>query len=402
MTPRLRHLARVNPSTPEFDRLEDDAEVTFIPLEAVWPGDRFDVTRRRPKAEVAVGYTRFREGDILVPKITPTFQADRTVIAHGLDGCVGAGTTELHIVRTGESADARYLRYLLSSKPFLDEGEASMIGVAGQKRVPDDCLRDLRVSVATLDWQRAIANYLDVETARIDALIEKKRRMVELLHDELTSTVEDIIWSRAISTMPLKYRTDQNRPIMYGIVLPGPNVSDGVPIVKGGDVAARRLSPGPVNRTTRDIEAPYARARLAADDLVFAIRGSVGEVKIVPKELAGANITQDVARVSTARDVLPEWLYYVLRSMPVQRQASERTTGATIRGLNIWELKRIRVPTSDLVRQKSDLDALQPVRRRIEQMRATLDRQVSLLIEHRQALITAAVTGELPIPGMAP
>ncbi len=82
MTP-LRHLASVNPSTPDFDRLRPDTLVAFIPLEAV-SASGLDTSRRRPKEEVASGYTRFLEGDILVPKITPTFQSDRAVIAMGL------------------------------------------------------------------------------------------------------------------------------------------------------------------------------------------------------------------------------------------------------------------------------------------------------------------------------
>jgi type I restriction enzyme, S subunit len=76
MSVRLRQLVTVNPPTPQFDRLRDDAEVPFLPPEAVWPGDHFDPSRRRRKGDVSVGYTRFIEGDILLPKITPTFQAD--------------------------------------------------------------------------------------------------------------------------------------------------------------------------------------------------------------------------------------------------------------------------------------------------------------------------------------
>jgi type I restriction enzyme S subunit len=183
VTVRLRHVAAVNPPTPEFELLPDTAEFPFFPLEAIWPGDRLVTTRHQCKAAVSSGYTRFREGDILLPKITPTFQADRTVIANGLEGGVGAGTTELHVVRAGPDADVRYLRYLLSSKNFLDEGEASMIGVAGQKRVPDDYLRNLTVPVVHLHQQRAIADYLDRETAHIDGLIERIDRQVALLRE---------------------------------------------------------------------------------------------------------------------------------------------------------------------------------------------------------------------------
>lgn len=96
MTP-LRYLAEVNPPTPEFDRVPDDERIPFVPLEAVRRSG-LDVTRWRPKSEVTTGYTRFLKGDIVMPKITPTFQADRTTIASGLRGGVAAGTTEIHVV----------------------------------------------------------------------------------------------------------------------------------------------------------------------------------------------------------------------------------------------------------------------------------------------------------------
>ena len=56
-----------------------------------------------------------------------------------------------------------------------------MKGVAGQQRVPDEWLRDLRVPISDRTRQRAIADFLDAETARIDALIAKKRRLATAL-----------------------------------------------------------------------------------------------------------------------------------------------------------------------------------------------------------------------------
>jgi type I restriction enzyme S subunit len=96
-----------------------------------------DIARLCPKSEVATGYTRFLEGDVLIPKITPTFEADRSVIAVGLKDGVGAGTTELHIIRPGTETDRRYIKYLVSSRSFLLGGEAEMFGVAGQKGATD-------------------------------------------------------------------------------------------------------------------------------------------------------------------------------------------------------------------------------------------------------------------------
>ena len=58
-----------------------------------------------------------------------------------------------------------------------------MVGVAGQKRVPDELLRNWRVPVTRVRHQRAIADYLDRETTRIDALVERKQELVDRLEE---------------------------------------------------------------------------------------------------------------------------------------------------------------------------------------------------------------------------
>jgi hypothetical protein len=243
---RLRYIAEVNPATSEFDRLGGDEPVTFLPLEAIWPGALLDTSRIRTKADVANGYTRFRAGDILVPKITPTFQANRSAIASGLIGVVGAGTTELHVVRSGPHADARYLLYTLSSRPFLLEGEGSMIGVAGQKRVPDEFLRDYPVLLPDLARQCAIADYLDAETARIDALVGMRRRQIELLGEAMVARRTASVLSgldpvTGAGRTPVTWQ----RPLLgvlielhRGIDLPSDNREQGaVPVVSSGGIS---------------------------------------------------------------------------------------------------------------------------------------------------------------------
>jgi type I restriction enzyme S subunit len=294
------------------------------------------------------------------------------------------------------------MHHLLRSAPLIAEYGARSKGIRpSQWDLPWEEFVAIRVNVPPLATQRAIADFLDSETDRIDALIEKKRQMVKLLEEQFRTFAEQIIWSDVIRRGPLMHRTDPARPIMYGIVLPGPDVPQGVPIVKGGDVAARRLSPNELNRTTPEIEAPYARARLAPEDLVFAIRGGIGDVELVPHDLAGANITQDVARISTAPGVSSAWLRHVLRTSTVRRDVSSRVTGATIKGLNIWDLKRVLVPMSDETRQNKDLRTLRAAEVKRESLTRALKTQTGIVAERRQALITAAVTGELDIPGAA-
>jgi len=179
---RLRFIATINPRATMFETLSLETEVAFVPLEAV-SADGLDLTQRRVLADVSAGYTKFQEGDILIPKITPTFQADRSVIAKHLPNGVGVGTTELHIVRVSQGYDARYIRYLFSCRDFLDGGEAEMIGVAGQKRVPELWLKNFPVPVLDSCEQRGIADFLDTETAHLDKTVGFTLRQILLIRE---------------------------------------------------------------------------------------------------------------------------------------------------------------------------------------------------------------------------
>jgi type I restriction enzyme, S subunit len=167
--------------------------------------------------------------------------------------------------------------------------------------------------------------------------------------------------------------------------------------IRASALAPEQHVPAARARTTVEIERPYARARLRSGDLVFAIRGGVGDAAIVPPELEGVNITQDVARVAPATQFATEWLLHVLRSETFQRRARELVRGATITGLNIRDLERIRIPWADRKRQDADVKVVRPVATASERLKHRLDRQLSLLREHREALITAAVTGQLDV-----
>lgn len=337
-----------------------------------------------------------KPGDVLVTEGSGSqAQVGQSAVWQGeLDGVVCFQNTLLRLRPRAGLTDPRYLawwaRHAFASGLFAAVSSGANIFHLSAER-----LRGLPVPALSLPQQRAVASHLDVETQRIDETIDRKRRLMELGREHLQRRRNDTCWAGVRATAPLMHLADRYRPIMYGIVLPGPDVDDGVPIVKGGDVAAGFGRP--LCKTTPDIEAGYARSRLRAGDLVFAIRGGVGDVEIVPSSARGANITQDVARIAPAGRVHAPWLLHVLRSSTFQQAARSRVTGATITGLNIWELKRLRVPdipTEDQVMRSTELEALET---KLESVNDRLGRQISLLQEHRQALITAAVTGQLDV-----
>jgi type I restriction enzyme S subunit len=362
---------------------------------------RQELTDNEPRADDLSGYKLCEPGDLVLNRMR-AFQG-----AIGLTDRSGIVSPDYLVLRTRPAAEARFLHYLFRSPWFVGEMVARLRGIGstdtGTVRTPRinaEDLFDISVTLPTIEAQRAIAGHLDGETARIDALIGAKRQMVELLEERWQGVLDLVIWGDGVSTTRVMHVVDIRRQVMYGIVLPGPDVGDeGIPIVKGGDVARRRLSRDLLCKTTREIEAPYARARIRGGDLVFAIRGGIGDVAVVPSELTGANLTQDVARVAPRPGTSSEWLMYALQSPTAQRDVRRRVTGATVTGLNIWELERVRIPMASPARQERDVQRLSTESRHLQKMRGALDRQIALLQEHRQALITAAVTGQIDVPG---
>lgn len=86
--------------------------------------------------EIKSGFTQFAEGDVGVAKITPCFENGKSTVFQNLSNGIGAGTTELHIVRPLGGIQRRYVLLFLKTPAFLKEGEAVMTGSTGQKRLP--------------------------------------------------------------------------------------------------------------------------------------------------------------------------------------------------------------------------------------------------------------------------
>ncbi|MFE5257751.1 restriction endonuclease subunit S [Streptomyces coelicoflavus] len=308
--------------------------------------------------------------------------------------------------RPRSNVDPGFLAYVARSAPFQGTIQAESVASTIQN-FNAERYSNMRFAAPDVAQQRRITDFLDAETARMDTLGSQLQQFDRDVREREAAVLSSLLNAGASSMgtglpdgwswTPLMHLTDSFRQIMYGIVLPGPNVADGVPIVKGGDVAANRLTRAALNRTTHEIEAGYARSRLNGGDLVIAIRGSVGEIAVVPDELSGANLTQDAARISIGATTNADWLRLVLQSPFVKHQIRQRITGATIKGINIWDLKRIAVPTPRPVDQKELAREAAKIIETHEALRSRVLKHQILLAERRQALITAAVTGQFDV-----
>jgi type I restriction enzyme S subunit len=154
----------------------NDADETsiagFAPMPLI-PTDYREQIHAEPRAWGAIrkGYTHFAEGDIAVAKITPCFQNRKSCVMEGLPGGIGAGTTELHVLRPILGiVHPKYLLLVYKTPEFIEEGITTMTGTAGQQRVPYDYFAFRPIPLSPLAEQHRIVAKVDTLMALLDRL----------------------------------------------------------------------------------------------------------------------------------------------------------------------------------------------------------------------------------------
>lgn len=358
---------------------------------------------------------RVHAGDVLMSRANTKELLGSAALVESINArlMLSDKTYRLHLK---PGCEPRFFIYAMASSPVRYQFERDSSGASNSmQNISQESLREFGMLLPPLDEQRAIADFLDRKTAAIDAAIDKKTALLDRLAEQRASVINRAVtrgldpavelvasglsWVGPIPRhwrlMRSKYLLDQQRPVMYGIVLPGPHVADGVPIVKAGNCRPGRLRLDKMKRTSPEIERKYVRSRLLPGDVVISIRGSTGEAAIVPPELAGANLTQDAARLAPGPRVRSGWLRYVTQSAWFDGYLTPRIAGATVKGINIWDLSRVPLPLVPLDEQAAIEATLDAAMSRLNAAADAIRRQIKKLGAYRQSIITAAVTGRL-------
>ena len=154
---RIESIFQINPKNDA----EDDIEVAFVPMEAIKPGYGSGFTFQLTKwKNIKHGYTHFADGDIAFAKITPCFQNRKSVIFNGLPSGIGAGTTELKVLRPiTNRLSPEYVLAFLQSPYFIDE--ATFKGTANQQRIIRGYVENKLFPVPPSEEQKRIIDRLN-------------------------------------------------------------------------------------------------------------------------------------------------------------------------------------------------------------------------------------------------
>ncbi len=176
--------------------------------------------------------------------------------------------------------------------------------------------------------------------------------------------------------------------ITYGIVQCGPNIDDGVPYIRVSDMNSREMNVDEMLRTSPEIAAQFSRSRVEYGDIVYALRGQIGEVRKVGSAVAGANLTQGTARISPAQHIVSDYLIWTLRSASCINQATLQAKGSTFREITLAELRQIKLPIPIKTEQKAIATALSDADEFIESLEQLLAKKRDIKHGAMQELLT--------------
>ena len=341
-------------------------------------------------------YQVVRPGDIVFNKLR-TWQGGL-----GLSRYEGIVSPAYFVCRPGKETEPRYLHYLLRSSLYLQElARISKWMPPSQFDIGWDELRRLPIVAPPWSVQVAIADYLDSEIARIDAIVDKKRKMAELVLARRSAFIDEKIerLNKAYRSVRLKHVSPR---IEVGIV-----VTPAAWYAETGVLALRGLNVRPGEITLEDPvslspegHAFHQKSMLHAGDVVVVRTGQAGAAAEVPSELDGCNCI-DLLIVRQSKLVLSNYLVLVLNSHWTQSHIDKHSVGTIQSHLNVSALADVTVPLPPLDAQRKIAKELESITARSAQLATVLEREVGLLFERRRAVMTMAVTGNLAIPGVA-
>lgn len=407
----LRYVCELNPSVT-FDGLDEDVDLTFLPMDRVKSG--YFIPNTDKFSKYGSSYTAFEDGDIVLAKVTPCFENGNIAIVGDLVGGKGFGSSELFVIRP-TAAERRFLFYYFQSLIFKQDGEASMTGAGGLKRVSPDVLRQHHLPYPSQDIQCLIANYLDRETARIDGLIAEKERMLALLEEKRTALISRVVTRGLDPNAPLKPSGQEwvgeipahweMQPIKYLAVVGNgstPSVEnadywddEGYPWLNSSVVNA-----SPVTTASRFVtDTALQECHLPKIQPPAVLVGITGQGKT--RGMASvlgveATINQHLAFIKPRSPKLDtEYLCYLLGHAYNFLRSGSDGAGSTKGAITCEQLANMKIPLPSSNEQIDICTRIKQSLKVSKPLRSHIQRSLDLLIERRSALITAAVTGQI-------
>jgi type I restriction enzyme, S subunit len=380
-------------------------EANYVGLESIesWTGRllKVDPLSLPPgdNGEGGVTVSQFLPGDVLFGKLRPYLA--KAFLAQEAGLC----TTELLVIKPGEKLDERFLLNIVLTQEFIGQANAATFGTR-MPRADWDTIANILIPIPPLNQQRAIADYLDRETARLDELIAAKQRLLELLAEKRSALITHAVTRGLNPSAPLR--------------------DSGVPWL--GEIpahweveVARRLFTEIDQRSVAGEEELLTVSHLTGvtsraekDVNMFRAESLEGYKVCMPGDLVintlwawmGAmGVTFQHGIVSPAYNVYrpasydPKYLDFLVRIPVFATEVTRFSKGVWSSRLRLYpeDFFEVLMPVPPLEEQQEIADYLGQAISKLDLLASSAQETIDLLQERRSALIAAAVTGQIDV-----
>jgi len=274
----------------------------------------------------------------------------------------------------------------------------------------------LELPLPTFEEQRKIVAYLDRETARVDALIEKKQRQIELLKEKRQAIITQAVtkgldpdvpmkdsgveWLGEVpehwTTTKLKYETSAIVDCLHST----PNYTDDgdFPAIRTADISPGILDLSGARRVSQqEFKQRIVRLPPREGDVIYSREGErYGMAALVPDNIELC-LGQRVMMFRAAQTCDGRYLMWLLNSTMIYWQAQQDVFGATSPHVNVSTIKNFTFPLPSISEQLEIGEFIDSRLAEIDSISMKTAQSIDLLKERRSALITAAVTGQIDV-----
>lgn len=401
---RLKYLARINERTLPEDTAPD-LEFRYIDIGTVGRGNLVaEPEDTNFSAAPSRARRLLRDGDTIVSTVRTYLRAIWPVPTDAKDMVASTGFA---VLSPGSELEPRFLAWWAQSDVCVEEIVARSVGVSYPAINPSG-IGNLTLALPPRSKQERIADFLDAETTRIDALIEKKERMIALLGRRLRTTIVSEIF------LGMQPTARSGKLARLVDLLPGYTFASqsfqsepegAVRLLRGVNVTPTGVRWDDTVYLAEDEAQVMTRFALRPADLVIGMdRPLVGtgmRVAVITEGDVPSLLVQRVARLRAKDGADVDYVRFALQSEAFVAYFEPIVTGVSVPHISPEQILAFRLPLPTLPVQRELSGKLREREQQVKMISARLTRQIDLLREHRQALITAAVSGELELSGAA-
>jgi len=317
--------------------------------------------------------------------------------------------------RFTEELDINFKKYLCNNHFVLYYFSRNAQGTTRQTLCRDD-FKSAKVLIPPLLEQTAIATYLDRKTAEIDQLIEAKKRLIELYHEEKTAIINQAVTKGINPNAKMKdsgiewlgeipEHWEVSRMANFGKYSKGKGISkaditiEGVPVVLYGDIYTKYDIAAVHFERTTSLEIAKNSVIISKGDLLFTASGEteedIGKCIVYlgdEKAYAGGDV---IIYKQLEND--SQFLSYLFNDYSFREQKAKLSKGEIVVHIYSSQLRDIKFPLPPLIEQQSIVHHIEAECSRIDTKIERTQRLIELLAEYRTALISEVVTGKVKV-----